>query len=76
MPEQIANPSLPLHAVLEIEFAQLYGDLPTGTDGLSSEQRLKAYWSAVHQLEEPSGDDARLVLRVVRDFVMKYLSEG
>jgi len=31
---------------------------------------------AVHQLEEPSGDDARLVLRVVRDFVMKYLSEG
>lgn len=31
---------------------------------------------AVHELEEPSGDDARLVLRVVRDFVQKYLSEG
>ena len=31
---------------------------------------------AVHQLEEPSLDDARLVLRVVRDFVKKYLSEA
>ena len=31
---------------------------------------------AVHELEEPSGDDARLVLRVVRDFVRKYLVEG
>jgi SIR2-like protein len=30
---------------------------------------------AVHQLEEPSGDDARLVLRVVRDFVRKYVGE-
>jgi hypothetical protein len=30
---------------------------------------------AVHELEEPSGDDARLVLRVIRDFVQKYLGE-
>jgi hypothetical protein len=31
---------------------------------------------AVHELEEPSGDDARLVLRVVRDFVQKYLGDA
>ena len=31
---------------------------------------------AVHELEEPSGDDARLMLRVVRDFIQKYLGEG
>jgi uncharacterized protein YutE (UPF0331/DUF86 family) len=31
---------------------------------------------AVHELEEPSGDDARLVLRVVRDFVQKYLGNA
>ena len=39
-------------------------------------EAIKARNGAVHQLEEPSGDDARLVLRVVRDFVRKYLDEG
>src|SRR3954454_13268393 len=53
MPEQIANPSLPLHAVLEEEFSQLYGDLPAGSEARSSEERLKAYWAAVHKLQEP-----------------------
>jgi len=31
---------------------------------------------AVHELEELSADDARLVLRVVRDFVQRYLAEA
>ena len=39
-------------------------------------EAIKVRNGAVHQLEEPSGDDARLVLRVVRDFVRKYLDEG
>ena len=30
---------------------------------------------AVHQLEEPSADDARLALRVVREFIQVYLNE-
>jgi hypothetical protein len=40
--------------------------------GLLSET-IRVRNKAVHELEEPSGDDARLVLRVVRDFVQKYL---
>ncbi|MDQ6622033.1 MAG: patatin-like phospholipase family protein [Verrucomicrobiota bacterium] len=47
------NPSLPLHAVLEEEFAQLHGDLPPGPDAQSPDERLEAYWAAVHALEEP-----------------------
>lgn len=31
---------------------------------------------AVHELEEPSGDDARLVLGAVRRFAQKYLTDG
>jgi len=39
-------------------------------------EAIRARNNAVHELEEPSGDDARLVLRVVRDFVKKYLGEA
>lgn len=39
-------------------------------------EAIRARNKAVHELEEPSGDDARLVLRVVRDFVQKYLGES
>jgi hypothetical protein len=39
-------------------------------------EAIRARNKAVHELEEPSGDDARLVLRVVRSFVQKYLGES
>jgi hypothetical protein len=48
-----ANPSVPLHDVLETEFKALHRerplDSPTSTD---PQTRLKALWSAVHGLEE------------------------
>jgi len=39
-------------------------------------EAIRARNKAVHELDEPSGDDARLVLRAVRDFVQKYLGES
>jgi hypothetical protein len=39
-------------------------------------EAIRARNKAMHELEEPSRDDARLVLRVVRDFVQKYLREA
>src|SRR5712671_2925552 len=48
-----ANPSIPLHEVLETEFAVLHGELPrdypTSTE---PNTRLKAIWAAVHELPE------------------------
>src|SRR5215467_5558921 len=48
-----ANPSVPLHEVLEAEFAVLHGklppDYPTSAEG---GDRLKAIWSAIHALPE------------------------
>src|SRR6267154_741518 len=48
-----ANPSVPLHEVLETEFAVLHGELPrdypTSTE---PNTRLKAIWAAVHELSE------------------------
>jgi Patatin-like phospholipase len=48
-----ANPSLPLHEVLEAEFTTLHGalpaDYPSSTD---PNVRLKALWRAVHGLPE------------------------
>jgi hypothetical protein len=48
-----ANPSLPLHEVLESEFAALHGPLPAGySTSPASATRLKAIWTAVHGLKE------------------------
>src|SRR2546430_8394069 len=48
-----ANPSVPLHEVLEAEFVQSHGklppDYPTSTE---PNTRLKAIWAAVHALPE------------------------
>src|SRR5438477_12587281 len=48
-----ANPSVPLHEVLEAEFVLLHGELPpdypTSTE---PNTRLKAIWAAVHELPE------------------------
>src|SRR6266705_5100995 len=48
-----ANPSIPLHEVLETEFVLLHGELPrdypTSTE---PNTRLKAIWAAVHELSE------------------------
>ena len=48
-----ANPSLRLHEVLESEFVALHGDLPTGYPSAANDsaKRLKAVWSAVHDLK-------------------------
>jgi Patatin-like phospholipase len=48
-----ANPSVPLHEVLEAEFAVLHGKLPPDypTSAVPSD-RLKAIWAAVHELPE------------------------
>jgi hypothetical protein len=58
-----------LHALGEAEL------ISTDDIGLLSET-IRVRNKAVHELEEPSGDDARLVLRVVRDFVQKYSSDA
>src|SRR5438132_5835660 len=48
-----ANPSLPLHEVLEAEFTALHGRLPADCPrSTEPEDRLKALWAAVHSLEE------------------------
>src|SRR2546423_7496412 len=48
-----ANPSLLLHEVLEAEFIALHGDLPPDYSKSSDmPTRLKAIWSAIHDLPE------------------------
>src|SRR5438034_11545714 len=48
-----ANPSLLLHEVLEAEFVSLHGELPADySRSADSATRLKAIWSAIHDLPE------------------------
>src|SRR5256886_12617375 len=48
-----ANPSLPLHEVLEAEFIALHGELPPDYSKSSDmPTRLQAIWSAIHNLPE------------------------
>src|ERR1700747_1566697 len=48
-----ANLSVPLHEVLEAEFAALHGKLPPDYPSLTEPNaRLKAIWAAVHELPE------------------------
>jgi hypothetical protein len=48
-----ANPSVPLHEVLEAEYAALHGKLPPDYPASSDPGvRLKAIWAAVHELPE------------------------
>jgi hypothetical protein len=48
-----ANPSVPLHEVLEAEFAVLHGELPPEYPSSSDPNvRLTAIWAAVHELSE------------------------
>jgi hypothetical protein len=48
-----ANPSVPLHEVLEGEFAALHGKLPADYPSSSDPNvRLTAIWAAVHELPE------------------------
>jgi hypothetical protein len=48
-----ANPSVPLHEVLEAEFALLHGKLPPDyPSSTEPSTRLKAIWAAVHELPE------------------------
>src|SRR6266403_2438117 len=48
-----ANPSVPLHEVLENEFAVVHGKLPPGYPSSSDPNvRLTAIWAAVHALPE------------------------
>jgi predicted acylesterase/phospholipase RssA len=48
-----ANPSVPLHEVLEAEFAMLHGELPPDYPSSSDPSvRLAAIWAAVHALSE------------------------
>ena len=48
-----ANPSVPLHEVLEAEFALLHGKLPPDYPSSSDQNvRLTAIWAAVHELPE------------------------
>src|SRR5712691_12444343 len=48
-----ANPSVPLHEVLEAEFVALHGALPADyPSSTARENRLKAFWAAVHGLKE------------------------
>jgi Patatin-like phospholipase len=45
--------SLPVHEVLEAEFAALHGELPANYPSSDeSETRLKALWAAIHRLKE------------------------
>src|SRR4030095_10398692 len=47
------NPSVPLHEVLETEFALLHGKLPPDYSSSSDQNvRLTAIWAAVHELSE------------------------
>src|SRR5262245_43558867 len=48
-----ANPSVPLHHVLEAEFTALHGTLPRDyPDASDPNVRLRAIWAAVHALPE------------------------
>src|SRR6266478_4025537 len=48
-----ANPSLPLHEVLESEFVALHGELPAEyPSSTEPETRLKAFYVAIHGLKE------------------------
>ena len=48
-----ANPSIPLHEVLEAEFRVLHGKLPPDYPSSSDPNvRLQAIWTAVHELQE------------------------
>ncbi len=48
-----ADPSLPLHEVLEAEFTALHGELPADySRSTEPAARLKAIWSAIHGLKE------------------------
>jgi hypothetical protein len=48
-----ANPSLPLHGVLEAEFELLHRKLPADyPSSTEPNTRLKAIWAAVHELPE------------------------
>ena len=48
-----ANPSVPLHEVLEAEFAVLHGKLPPDCpSSIEPNTPLKAIWAAVHELPE------------------------
>jgi len=48
-----ANPSIPLHEVLEAEFAVLHGELPPNYPSSAEPNvRLQAIWTAVHELQE------------------------
>jgi hypothetical protein len=48
-----ANPSVPLHEVLEAEFAALHGKLPPDYPSSSDPNiRLTAIWATVHELPE------------------------
>jgi hypothetical protein len=47
------NPSIPLHEVLEAEFAALHGELPPEyPDSNDPNIRLRAIWTAVHELPD------------------------
>src|SRR6266481_3253996 len=49
----LANPSLPLHEVLEAEFIALHGELPADYPKSAHRQtQLKAFCAAVHGLKE------------------------
>ena len=48
-----ANPSVPLHQALEVEFAVLHGKLPPDyPSSADPDVRLKAIWAAIHELPE------------------------
>src|SRR5262245_53148696 len=48
-----ANPSVPLHRVLETEFVALHGKLPSDYPSLTEPNaRLEAIWAAVHELPQ------------------------
>jgi hypothetical protein len=48
-----ANPSVPLHEVVEAEFAVLHGKLPPDSPNSSEASvRLEAIWAAVHELPD------------------------
>src|SRR5882757_4928758 len=48
-----ANPSVPLHEVLEAEFALLHGKLPPDyPSSTEPSTRLKAIWATLHELPE------------------------
>ncbi len=53
MAEKSANPSLPLHRVLEEEFACLHGRVPeVNPNAVDEDDHLRGVWTAVHALKE------------------------